>query len=75
MDNKGQVSGLLALIAVVVVGGVITLQIFNQVLDNSMFENYGILLSVQNSFIPLFVLAGVAGAVIAVLLFSFGNRR
>ena len=75
MDSKGQVSGLLGLIAIVAVGGIITLAIYNSVLLTSSFSTNATLLSVQNTFIPLFVLAGVAGAVISVLLFGFGGRR
>lgn len=77
MDSKGQVSGLLGLIAVVGVGGIILMQIYYSVLVSlpSTLSTNGTLQSVLTSFLPLFILAGVAGAVIAVLLFSFGGRR
>lgn len=74
MGNKGQVSGLIGLIAVVGVAGIILMIIYNSVLVTSAFSTNSTLLVVQNTFMPLFILAGVAGAVIAVLLFSFAGR-
>ena len=74
MDSKGQVSGLIGLIAVVGVAGIILMIIYNSVLTTSAFSTNTTLLTVQNTFMPLFILAGVAGAVIAVLLFSFAGR-
>lgn len=75
MDSRGQVSGLIGLIAVVGVAGIILMIIYNSVLVTSSFSTNATLLTVQNTFMPLFILAGVAGAVIAVLLFSFGGGR
>ena len=74
MDSKGQVSGLIGLIAVVGVAGIILMIVYNRVLVTSAFSTNATLLVVQNTFMPLFILAGVAGAVIAVLLFSFAGR-
>ena len=74
MDSKGQVSGLIGLIAVVGVAGIILMTVYNSVLTTSVFSNNATLLVVQDTFMPLFILAGIAGAVIAVLLFSFGGR-
>lgn len=75
MGNKGQVQGLIALIALVGVSGIILMTVYNSVLVNSAFNQNATLLVVQNIFMPLFILAGVAGAVIGVLLLAFGGRR
>ena len=77
MDSKGQVSGLLGLIAIVAVGGIILMSIYNSVLVTmpATISTNSTLQSVLTTFMPLFILAGVAGAVIAVLLFGFGGRR
>jgi hypothetical protein len=75
MGNKGQVQGLIGLIALVGVAGIILMIVYNSVLLTSTFSTNATLLSVQNVFMPLFILAGVAGAVIGVLLLAFGGRR
>ena len=77
MDQKGQISGLLGLLAVVGVGGIITMSIYQSVLTGmpATISTNTTLNTVLNTFFPLFILAGIAGAVIAVLLFSFGGRR
>lgn len=74
-EEKAQVSALIGLIAVVGVGGIILMTIFSSVLLTSVFSTNATLLTVRNSFMPLFILAGVAGAVIAVLLFSFAGKN
>ena len=82
-DNSGQVQGvvvLLAMILVGAVGGIIALAVEASVqstLPANLSTNAN-LVAVQNTYIPLFIVAIIAGAVIAALiygiLFATGRR-
>lgn len=72
-DQSGQVEGvvvLLAMILVGVVGGIIALSFYNSVLTTSPQSTNTNLLAVQNTYIPLFIVAIVAGAVISALIYA-----
>lgn len=73
MGSKGQVQGIVLLLAMILVGGVggiISLSLFNAVLTPSSFSQNANLLQVQNTYIPLFIVAIVAGAVISGLIYG-----
>lgn len=70
-DSSGAPGRLIQLLVTVVVGYFLFTTVMSNMFSNSSLSANPILNSVQNTFMPIFIMAGIAGALIAVLTTLF----
>lgn len=73
-DSSGpNFGGILSLIITIGVGYFVFSQIFKSMMDTGVYSGNQVMSSVQNTFMPLFILAGIGGVIIAIMTMAF-NR-